>query len=110
MPIRAATVAVATPCWPAPQGLAQGVVDLVGARVVEVLALEVDLGAAQVAGHIGREVEAGGPVRVVLVEVGQIGLELRVVLEPVVGLLQFDHGGHQGLGDVLAPVDAETPL
>ena len=53
-------MAVATPCWPAPvsaitrvlpeatgkQRLAEGVVDLVGAGVGEVLALEVDGGGA----------------------------------------------------------------
>ena len=61
MPKRAATVAVATPCWPAPvsamtrlfahppgqQGLAEGVVDLVGAGVVQVLAFQVDPRPAQ---------------------------------------------------------------
>jgi hypothetical protein len=51
-PKRAHTVAVATPCWPAlaePPGeqcLRDGVVDLVGAGVVQVLPLEVDQRAA----------------------------------------------------------------
>ena len=92
------------------QGLAQGVVDLVRARVVEVLALEVNLGATQVAGHVGRVVEAGRPIGVGAIQLAQVSPELRVVLEPVVGLLQLDHGGHQRLGDVLAPVDAEAPF
>ena len=56
-PKRAQTVAVATPCWPAPvsamirvlpmrhreQDLADAIVDLVRAGVVELVALEVDL-------------------------------------------------------------------
>ena len=59
-PKRAATVALATPCWPAPvsamirrlahprreQRLADGVVDLVRAGVVQVFALEQDARAA----------------------------------------------------------------
>ena len=57
----AQTVAVATPCWPAPvsammrrlahapgqQDLADAVVDLVRAGMVQLVALEVDLGAAE---------------------------------------------------------------
>ena len=65
MPNSAAAVAVATPCWPAPvsaisarlaqttsqQSLAEHVVDLVRAGVVEVFALEDDAGAARVLGE-----------------------------------------------------------
>ena len=78
--IRAAAVAVATPCWPAPvsamtTGLAhflgqkrlpQHIVDLVGAGVVQVLTLEVNFGSAQILGHPLRIVEAGGSSRVLI--------------------------------------------
>ena len=74
MPKRAATVAVATPCMPAPvsammrcllhalgqQDLADAVVDLVRAGVVELFALEVDLRAAAVFGQALGEVQRRG--------------------------------------------------
>ncbi len=70
-PKRAATVAVATPCWPAPvsammrvlpmrraeQDLAQAIVDLVRAGVIEVFALEIDFRAAQMRGQPLGEIE-----------------------------------------------------
>ena len=88
-PNSAAAVAVATPCWPAPvsamtrrlahplgeQRLAQHVVDLVRAGVVEVLALEQDPGAAGVRGeprHLG---ERAGPAGVVAQQPVELGVE-----------------------------------
>jgi hypothetical protein len=86
-------VAVATPCWPAPvsaitrrlpirsgeQRLAQHVVDLVGAGVVEVLALEQDPH-PQLARRAGwHSVEPGGPAGVVVEQAVELGPE------PVVG-------------------------
>ena len=57
------------------QALAEGVVDLVGAGVEEVFALEVDLGAAEFFGEALGEVERGGASAVVVEEVGEVGLE-----------------------------------
>src|SRR3970282_22290 len=65
MPKRAATVAVATPCWPAPvsamlgvlahdpgeQRLADGVVDLVRTGMVQVFALQINARAAELLGQ-----------------------------------------------------------
>ena len=63
----------------AQQHLAQRVVDLVRARVVEVLALEPDLRlAAVVLGEALGEVERGGAADVVLEDGLELGLELRV--------------------------------
>ena len=79
-------VAVATPCWPAPglrddprlphplgeEPLAERVVDLVGAGVAEVLALEIDPRAAGVLREPRRRTSSGvGPAHVVGAERGQ---------------------------------------
>lgn len=92
------------------QRLAQHVVDLVRAGVVEVLALEEDPGAAGVLGeprHLG---EGAGPAGVVDHQVVELGREGRVAL----GLLVLDgdlvHGGHERLRDELAAEFAEVAL
>ena len=86
------TVAVATPCWPAPvsammprlahapreQRLADRVVDLVRAGVAEVLALQVDPRAAERARQTLREVERRRPADVVAQALAQLAPEARV--------------------------------
>ncbi len=88
MPKRAATVAVATPCWPAPvsaitrvlpmrarqQRLADGVVDLVRAGVVQVFALEINLRAAGLSRQTLGVIQRAGTADVVR----EISIELRL--------------------------------
>ena len=90
------------------QGLSEHVVDLVRAGVVQVLALEVDLRAAEVPGHFFRVIQAAGPARVLIKQRGKLPVEFRVVLIVVICLFQFDDGVHQRFRDVLAAVDAEA--
>ena len=66
-------MAEATPCWPAPvsamirvlahplgeQDLAKAIVDLVGAGMVEFIALEIDFCAAKMLGQALGEIQAG---------------------------------------------------
>jgi len=92
------------------QRLPEDVVDLMGAGVVEVLPLEVDLRASEVLGHPLRVVQAAGAARVVVQEGLELPLELRVVLVAVVGLLQLYDRVHQRLGDVLPPVRSEPSI
>lgn len=92
------------------QRLAQHVVDLVRARMVQVLALQVYLRAAQILRHAAGEVEARRAPRVVVQQVGELAVERGIPLAVLVGFLQLAHGAHQQLGDVLAPVDAEPSL
>jgi hypothetical protein len=54
------------------QDLAQGVVDLVRAGVVQLVALEIDLGPAEVLGQPLGEIERAGPAGIVGVEAGQL--------------------------------------
>ena len=95
MPKRAATVAVATPCWPAPvsaitrglpmrlreQRLADAVVDLVRAGVIQVLALQPDLRAAELARPALGVIDGRRPADVVLELALELGDELGIVAD-----------------------------
>ena len=94
---------------PGEQRLADAVVDLVGAGVVEVLALEVDAGAAGLARQALGEVQAAGPADVAVEVVVELALELGVVARRLVALGELVQGGHQRFGDVAAAVGAEPP-
>jgi len=114
-------VAVATPCWPAPvsammrrlahaarqHGLADGVVDLVRAGVVEVFALEVNLRAALLAAHARGMVDGGRASDEMLQFVVEFGQEFRIMLVSGIGVLQLIDRVGQCLGNETAAVNAE---
>ena len=81
------------------QRLADGVVHLVGAGVVEILALEPDAGAAELFGPALGQIQRRGPAHVMGQVVVEIRLELGIVLEAPVHDIQLVEGGHQGFGD-----------
>ena len=122
MPIRAAAVAVATPCWPAPvsairrvlpiffrqQRLTEHVVDLMCAGVVQILAFEVDLRTAEVVCHVLRKVQARRTACVVVQQLGQLCVEYRVVLIVVIGFFQLDDSVHQRFRHILAAMYAKN--
>ncbi len=89
------------------QDLAEHVVDLVRARVVQLVALEVDLGAAELLGQARREIERARPADIVLPEVVHLGPEGRVLLGPGVFRLELEDQRHQRLGDEAAAELAE---
>ena len=92
------------------QCLPEDVVDLMCAGVVQILALEVDLCAAEILGHLFGVVQAAGAACVFVEQLGEFAVELRVIFIMVVGFLQFDHGIHQRFGDVLSAVDAKASV
>ena len=81
------------------QHLPQRVVDLVRPGEVQILPLEVDLRPSRVRGQAFREVQRAGPPDIVLVEVRQLPLKLRVRLGPFVLGRQLLERVHERLGN-----------
>ena len=94
---------------PGQQRLAEDVVDLVRAGVVEVLALEQDPRAAGVLGEPARIGDGARPPGVGRQQAGQLGLERRVVPGLLVGRGELVQRGDQRLGHEPAAVRAEVP-
>ncbi len=90
------------------QALAEGIVDLVGAGVGQVLAFEIDLCAAALLGEAGGEAQGRGPPGVGAVEVAELVPEGRVGAGLAVGRLEGGDRGHEGLGNVAPAVGAES--
>ena len=74
--------------------LTEHVVDLMRTRVVEVLALEVDLSASQVLGHVVREIEQRRPARVVVEQTRKLCGKGRVSVVAAIRLLKLDDRTH----------------
>ena len=92
------------------QDLAQHVVHLVRAGVIEILALEVDFrAAADACGHAIGEIERRRPADIVLEIARPSPLKFRIVLGLRVGLLELEDERHQRLGDEAAAIEAEMP-
>ena len=89
------------------QALAERVVDLVGAAVEQVLALEIDLEAHVLAEPPG-VIERRGPAGVVSVQLIELGDKRLVLVEAVERLLQFLQHRNQHLRHVVAAVIAES--
>ena len=95
---------------PGQHHLAQHVVDLVRAGVVELVALEVDLGAAEMVGQPLGEIERRRAADIVLEPALQLGVERGIALGVLVGLLELQDQRHQRLGDEAAAMDAEPAM
>jgi hypothetical protein len=89
------------------QDLAHAVVGLVAAGVVQLIALEVDLGAAQALGQAAGEPQRTGAADIVAQIGVELGLEAGVGLGGAVGRLDLQHQWHQGFGDEAAAEFAE---
>src|SRR5215211_2995275 len=92
------------------QDLAQGVVDLVGTGVRQILALEPDVGPAPPLGQAFGEQERGRPAHEVPRQAVSLFAELGVVPVAFVGLFELFEGVDQSLGHVAAPEPPEVTL
>ncbi len=92
------------------QGLAEDVVDLVGPRVVEVLALEDDAGATAVLGEARHLGDDAGPTGVGALEALELADERGVDDGLAPDLLELLEGGDQRLGDVASTEPAEAAV
>ena len=89
------------------QGLADAVVDLVRAGVIQLLALEEDLRATVLLGQPFGEIQRAGAADELGVEAVQLGDKRGLGAGFVVGLLQLQHQRHQRLGHKAATKLAE---
>ncbi len=90
------------------QDLAHDVVELVRARVIEFLTLEVDARPAQGFGQSAREPERARTADIITQMLVKVAMELRIGLGGFVGHLQFEDQRHQRLRDEAAAEDAEA--
>ena len=89
--------------------LAEHVVDLVRAGVVQLLALEIDLRAAEVFGQPLGEIQRRGAADIVPEIAVHFRLECRIGLGVGVSLLQIEDQRHQRFRDEAAAENAEMP-
>ena len=89
--------------------LAEHVVDLVRAGVIELLALEIDLCAAEMLGQALGEIKRRRPADIVLEVAVHLGLERRIGLGVGIGLFQIEDQRHQRFGDEASAENAEMP-
>ena len=92
------------------QRLTQHVVYFVRAGVVEVLALEVYLRAAQILRHLLRVVQQGRSAGVISQQRVELVVEVLVVLVELISLLQLMDLIHQRFGDILSAKFAVTSV
>ena len=90
------------------QDLAEAIVDLVRAGVVELVTLEVDFRRAEVLGQALGEIERRGAAHIMGPEVLHRRCERRVGLGLAISALEIEHERHQGLGDEPAAIGSKT--
>ena len=95
---------------PGQQRLADAVVHLVGAGVVQILPLEVDARPAQGGAQALGMVQGGGTAHIVFQIAGQFGLKFRVGLGFGVGFLELIQGMHEGFRHEPPAVAPEMPV
>src|SRR5690606_37038161 len=92
---------------PGEQDLAEAIVDLVAAGMVELVALEIDLRAAELLRQPLGEIERARPAGIMGVEMFELGPERGIGLGRLVFPLQVEDQRHQRLGDETAAIEAE---
>ncbi len=95
---------------PGQQSLPKAVVDLVGTRVVEILALEPDLCATEHLGPASRVINRRGTSHKMLELVVKLGQKLGIVAVTLVREPQLLDGLHQGFCNEHATVRTKMPL
>ena len=90
--------------------LADRVIDLVRAGVVQIFALEQDLCAADFLRQAFGVIDRARPADVVLQVAVEFGNEIGILAQAQIGLAQFRQRFHQGFGDIQAAVVAEAAM
>ena len=77
---------------------------------LKLVALEVDLGAAEMVGQPLGEIERRGSPDIVLEKGRKLGLEAGIGAGRLIGLLELENEGHQGLGHEATAKPAEMAM
>ena len=92
------------------QNLADAIVDLVRAGVVQLVALEPDLRAAQFLGQARREIQRAGAAHVMFQQIVELLPKGGVLLGAAVFRLQIEYQRHQRFGDIAPAECAEMAV
>ena len=88
--------------------LPEYIVNLVGAREIQVLPLQINLRPAKVLRHFPRIVQAAGTVRVLIKKHREFLIKTGIILPAQVGLIQFLHRVHERFRNILASERSES--
>ena len=89
------------------QHLAETIVDLVRAGVVELVPLQIELGAAEMTGQPLGEIQGTRPSDIMLEVIIELGLETGVAARLGISLVDRENQRHQSLGDEAPAINAE---
>ena len=89
--------------------LAQYIVDLMGAGVVQIFSFQINLCSAQIFCHFFCVIESAGTSAVVLQQIFQLLLKFSVFFVMIVRSFQLDHRVHQSFRNILSSVHPESP-
>ena len=78
--------------------------------MVQVLALEVNLGSAEVLCHSLSIIEKRRSARIVVEQLAELMVELRVVFIKIISFFELDYSIHQCFGNVLSTVNAKSAV
>ena len=104
-------MAVATPCFAHLFGqkrLAQYIIDLVGAGVVQILPFQVDFGTAKILCHLFCVIQTAGAARILVKKLRELTVKFGIIFIMFISDLKLDHGIHKRLGNVLTAMGAEA--
>ena len=90
--------------------LPKHIVNLVGARMVQIFPLQVHLRATQIFRHMGRIVQPGGSSRIFIQQFRKLPVKLRVILIILISFFQFYHCIHQSFRDILPAMNAKSSI
>src|SRR5690348_1594616 len=94
---------------PREQHLADTVVDLVRACVIQVFALEVDFCAAEMTRQPLGKIERTRPADIMRQQLVKLGLERRIIARSDPGLFEIEEQRHQCLGNISSAEGTEMP-
>ena len=92
------------------QSLADAVIDLMGARVIQIFSLEINLSGVPVSGQSLGMIERRGPARIIPQQMIETRVKPRIVLRFPISRFQFFQRMHERFGDILPAVHTKMTV